>query len=153
MNSPITRSGFARFITAASVLVGASTPAGAAGKAHRVGFHIDVNDPAVMNLLLGNFTNLMEYYAGAGDTAQVEIVAYGPGLHILRDDTSPVKERLTALKTRFPSVVYSACHNTMMGMEKTEGHPIVIVPEARVVPAGVVRLVELQEQGYVYIKP
>jgi hypothetical protein len=38
-------------------------------------------------------------------------------------------------------------------MEKTEGHPIVIVPEARVVPAGVVRLVELQEQGYVYIKP
>jgi intracellular sulfur oxidation DsrE/DsrF family protein len=106
-----------------------------------------------MNLLLGNFTNLMESYASASEPAQVEVVAYGPGLHMLRADTSPVKDRITALKTRFPTVVFSACHNTIMGMEKTEGHPILIVPEARVVPAGVVRLAELQEQGYVYIKP
>jgi uncharacterized protein len=38
-------------------------------------------------------------------------------------------------------------------MERKEGHPIAIVPEARVVPAGVVRLTELQEQGWSYIRP
>jgi intracellular sulfur oxidation DsrE/DsrF family protein len=154
MSSMISRSGFARFVTAAATFFAAASPAGAAGaKVHRAGFHIDQNDPAIMNLLLGNFTNLMEYYAGIGEPAQVEIVAYGPGLNMLRADTSPVKDRLTALKARFPSVIYSACHNTMMGMEKAEGHPIEIVPEARVVPAGVVRLSELQEQGFTYIKP
>jgi intracellular sulfur oxidation DsrE/DsrF family protein len=38
-------------------------------------------------------------------------------------------------------------------MEKAEGHPLTIVPEATVVPAGVVRLTELQEQGWAYIRP
>jgi intracellular sulfur oxidation DsrE/DsrF family protein len=154
MNKLISRTGFAGLIATAATFLAAGSPASAAaGKVHKVAFHIDVNDPATMNLLLGNFANLMAAYAAASDPAQVEIVAYGPGLHMLRADTSPVKDRLTALKTQFPGVTYSACHNTLVGMEKTEGHPIVIVPEARVVPAGVVRLVELQEQGYVYIKP
>ena len=153
MNGMISRSGFARFITAAATFFAASSPAGAAGKTHRVALHIDQNDPAIMNMLLGNLANVTEYYAGIGETSQVEVVAYGPGLHMLRADTSPVKERLTALKLRFPTVVYSACNNTKMAMEKAEGHPIEIVPEARIVPAGVVRLTELQEQGWVYVKP
>jgi intracellular sulfur oxidation DsrE/DsrF family protein len=38
-------------------------------------------------------------------------------------------------------------------MEKTEGKIIPLIEEAVVVPAGVVRLVELQEQGFKYIKP
>jgi len=38
-------------------------------------------------------------------------------------------------------------------MEKTEGKTIPIVQEAIVVPAGMVRLVELQEQGFKYLKP
>jgi uncharacterized protein len=150
----LTRSGFAGFIAAAATLVAANRPADAApAKRHRAGFHIDQNDPAIMNLLLGNVTNMLDYYAGVTEPAQIEIVAYGPGLHIFRSDTSPVKDRLTALKTKYPAVVYSACHNTMMGMEKAEGHPIVLVPEAGVVPAGVVRLSELQELGYTYVKP
>jgi len=153
MNAKIPRSGFTGFVAAVATMFAAGAPANAAGKVHRVAFHIDVNDPATMNLLLGNFTNLMEYYAGAGEATQVEIVAYGPGFTIYRADTSPVKERLTALKTRFPNVVYSACNNTKMGLEKAEGHPIEIVPEARLVPAGIVRLAELQEQGWVYVKP
>jgi hypothetical protein len=38
-------------------------------------------------------------------------------------------------------------------MEKREGHPITIIPQATVVPAGVVRLMELQEQGWSYVRP
>jgi intracellular sulfur oxidation DsrE/DsrF family protein len=54
----------------------------------------------------------------------------------------------------FPSKVkFSACNNTKHGMEKKEGHPITIVPQASLVPSGVVRLSELQEQGWTYIKP
>jgi hypothetical protein len=54
----------------------------------------------------------------------------------------------------FPSSVkFSACGNTQKGMEKKEGHPVPIVAQATVVPAGVVRLTELQEQGWTYIRP
>jgi intracellular sulfur oxidation DsrE/DsrF family protein len=38
-------------------------------------------------------------------------------------------------------------------MEKAEGHPVQIISQASVVPAGVVRLSELQEQGWSYIRP
>jgi intracellular sulfur oxidation DsrE/DsrF family protein len=48
---------------------------------------------------------------------------------------------------------FSACNNTKQGMEKREGHPITIIPQATIVPAGVVRIMELEEQGYSYIKP
>jgi uncharacterized protein len=122
---------------------------------HHIAFQVDQNDPAVMNLVLNNVQNVMEYYHNKGEKADIEVVAYGPGLMMLRQDKSPVKGRLKNLKAvAFPSkLTFSACHNTMMGMEKKEGHPIKIVSEARVVPAGVVRLSQLQEEGWTYIRP
>jgi len=125
------------------------------GKPHRVVIQVDQNDAEVMNLALNNARNLLDYYRNKSEDVDVEIVAYGPGLHMLRDDTSPVKDRireLTALS--FPSkIVFSACNNTKQGMEKREGHPITIIPQATIVPAGVVRILELEEQGYSYVKP
>ena len=74
---------------------------------------------------------------------------------MLRDDTSPVKDRIKQLaELSFPSTLtFSACNNTKQGMEKREGHPITIIPQATLVPAGVVRIMELEEQGYSYVKP
>ena len=122
---------------------------------HRIAIQVDRNDPAVMNLALNNATNVLEYYHDKGEKVQVEIVAYGPGLNMLREDTSKVKERIKQLKDfNFPSeITFSACNNTKKGMEKKEGHPITIIPQARLVPSGVVRLSQLQEQGWSYIKP
>ena len=147
---------FARLLAVAAALSFAF-PALAADnvKTHRIAIQVDQNDPALMNLVLNNVSNLVEYYNGAGEQVQIEVVAYGPGLNMLRDDKSPVKDRLKRLKEgSFPSsVAFSACGNTKKGMEKAEGHPVTIVPEATVVPAGVVRLTELQEQGWSYIRP
>ena len=148
-----------RFVLAAVAALAAlaftATSHAADNKPHRIAVQIDQNDPALMNLVLNNVSNLLEYYHSKGEQAQVEVVAYGPGLNMLRADKSPVKDRLKRIKAgSFPSsVAFSACHNTMMGMEKREGHPIPIVSEAKIVPAGVVRLTELQEQGWSYIRP
>jgi intracellular sulfur oxidation DsrE/DsrF family protein len=149
-----------RYVLAVAALAIAAVfamPAYAAenAKPHRIAIQIDQNDPALMNLVLNNVSNLTEYYHSKGEQVQIEVVAYGPGLNMLREDKSPVKDRLKRIKEgSFPSTVnFSACHNTMMGMEKAEGHPIPIVPQASVVPAGVVRLSELQEQGWSYIRP
>ncbi len=124
-------------------------------KSHRVSIQVDQNDPQVMNLALNNATNVIEYYRGKNEDVDVDIVTYGPGLHMLRDDTSPVKDRIKRLKElAFPGKIqFSACNNTKQNMEKTEGKAVPIVSDATLVPSGVVRLMELQEQGWSYVRP
>jgi intracellular sulfur oxidation DsrE/DsrF family protein len=149
----------ARLLAVAAALVAGTlfaAPSHAAdGKTHRIAIQVDQNDPALMNLVLNNVSNLMEYYHSKGEQAEIEVVAYGPGLNMLREDTSPVKDRIKHIKSgAFPSnVSFAACGNTKKGMEKKEGHSVPIIAEATIVPAGVVRLTELQEQGWAYIRP
>lgn len=127
----------------------------ASKKPHRVVLHVDQNEASAMNQALNNANNILDYYRNKSEEVEVEFVAYGPGLHMLRDDTSPVKERIKSLAdVSFPSkVVFSACNITKTNMERVEGKPVPLVPQARIVPAGVVQIMELQEQGYAYVKP
>jgi intracellular sulfur oxidation DsrE/DsrF family protein len=123
--------------------------------AHRVAIQVDQNDPAVMNLALNNATNVVEYYRAKGENVDVDIVTYGPGLHMLRVDTSPVQDRIKNLKDlAFPGKIqFSACNNTKEGMQKKEGQTVALLPQASIVPSGVVRLMQLQEQGWSYVRP
>jgi uncharacterized protein len=133
-----------------------ASPAVAADKTvHHIVIQVSQNDPAAMNLALTNAQNAVNYYSGKGEGIAIEIVAYGPGLDMLRADISPVKDRIKTMKASKigGDIRFSACHNTQMNMEKREGHPIPLVPEAQVVPAGVVRLTQLQEEGWTYIRP
>jgi len=142
------------FIALAAVLIVTSGARAEAAKPHRLIVQVDQNDPDVMNLALNNTRATFEYYKGKNEDVTIEVVAYGPGLHMLRDDTSPVKDRIKELtETHGSKLVFSACNNTKQGMEKREGHAISIIPQARLVPAGVVRIMELQEEGFSYVKP
>jgi intracellular sulfur oxidation DsrE/DsrF family protein len=125
------------------------------GKPHRVAIQIDQNDPQLMNMVLGNAINVIEFYRDKNEDVEIDIVAFGPGLHMLRADTSPVQDRVRRLKDMaFPGrIQFSACNNTKQGMEKAEGHAIPIVPDATIVPSGIVHLMELQEQGWSYVRP
>jgi len=139
----------------ASGALAADTKTEQSAKSHRVLIQVDQNDPAVMNLALNNATNIIEYYRAKGKDVAVDVVAYGPGLNMLRADTSPVQDRIKQLKNvAFPSTIqFSACNITREGMAKKEGHPIDIVSDAVVVPSGVIHLMELQEEGWSYIRP
>lgn len=120
---------------------------------HQVAIHVDDNDAKVMNLALNNAKNVLDYYQSKGETITIEIVTYGPGLHMLRADTSPVKQRIAEMSLAAPEISFAACNNTQVNMSRQEGKEVVLVSEARVVPSGVVRLIELQEKGYSYIRP
>ncbi len=122
-------------------------------KVHRVAIHVDENDPKRMNLVLNNVRNIKVYYAEKGEEVDIQVVAYGPGLHMLRADTSPVKKRIISLLQNFDMLSFAACGNTKNAMTKKEGKEIPIMAEAKMVPAGVVHLMELQEQGWSYIRP
>jgi uncharacterized protein len=153
----ITRAGVIRslFLGPALTLFAMTRARTEPAKPHRLVIHIDQNDAEVMNLALNNARNVLDYFRDRNEDIDIEIVTYGPGLHMLRDDTSPVKDRIKQLAdVSFPSkIVFSACNITKAAMEKREGHSIAMVPQARLVPAGVVRIMELQEQGYGYVKP
>jgi intracellular sulfur oxidation DsrE/DsrF family protein len=121
--------------------------------AHRVAVHVNSADPTTLNLMLNNVNNMYEYFGSKKEVLQLRIVTHGPGLHLLREDTSPAKARLAAMKGEYPFITLAACANTKRSMEKTEGKEVPISPLAEVVPSGVVELVRLQELGWKYLKP
>lgn len=122
-------------------------------KMHRVVIQVTEDDMGVMNRALGNAMNAQEYYSAKGEELTVEIVTYGPGITMLRDDISPVKDRIAEAKMSVPNLTLSMCNNSKMNAERREGKEIPVVSAAQVVPAGIVRVMELQEEGYTYAKP
>lgn len=114
---------------------------------HRVVMHLNSDDDNVQKGLLGNIRNL--YEAMGTDHVKVELVAHGAGLNLLVKKESRFAEELARLKKIY-GIDYTACSNTMKAMKLTREDLVDQVD--RTVPA-IVRLVELQEQGWAYITP
>ena len=122
-------------------------------KTHHLILQVNSNEPAMMNLALNNATNVEQYYKDLGEKVEIEIVTFGAGLHMLRDDTSPVKDRIKAIAEKMPSISFRACGNTQENMHKAENKEIPLISQATLVKSGVVRVMELQEQGWTYVRP
>ena len=102
-------------------------------------------DPAKWEMALINARNVRKAY---GDKPiNVEIVAYGPGLQMLRSD-SAVAAGLTEANQN--GVKLLACGNTMATTHTTRDE---LNPEVNVVPAGVVEIMQRQQDGYAYVRP
>ena len=124
-----------------------------AGEHHKLALQISDNDPDKMNAVLNVAANVSKYYSDKGDEVDIEIVAFNAGLHMLRADTSPVKARLLSFKQGMPNVTFKACENTLESMARKEGKEPPLVDNAERVKAGVVRLIELAEQGWTVVRP
>lgn len=117
------------------------------GPGHRVVIHVNSGDELVHQAVLNNVRHLHE--AVGAEPLKVEVVAHGAGLALLTKKDSTVREQLAHLKQHY-GVEFTACSNTMkaQGLVRTD-----LVNEVdRTVPA-MRRLMELQEQGWAYIKP
>lgn len=143
---------FAGAVLLGAVLASPATVA-LAEPAARVAIHVDEDDVQTMNMALNNAANIRSFYADQGQEVVIEIVTYGPGLHMLREDTSPVKDRIATMALEYDDITFSACLNTVQAMEQKANADVPLVSEAVVVPSGAVRLIELQQQGYAYLRP
>lgn len=116
-------------------------------KPEKVGFVIQVsdNDAAKWNLALNNAKNVQSDIGK--DKSEIEIVAYGPGINMLKDD-SVVGNRLDEAKAA--GIKIYACGNTMKGMKLTKED---LHPSAEVVKAGVLEIGDKQQKGWVYVRP
>jgi intracellular sulfur oxidation DsrE/DsrF family protein len=136
------------FVLAAACL--GVTPAVAADAAaapakNRVVLQVSDGDPGKWNLALNNARNVQSDL-GAGNV-ELEIVAYGPGIGMLKMD-SPVASRIDEALAAGVKVV--ACENTMTGQKLTKAD---MLPRIGYVPAGVTEIMRKQQEGYAYIRP
>ncbi len=119
---------------------------GAEPKKHRLVIQVTDNDPARWNMILNNTRNAQEDVGGA-DKIDIEIVAYGPGINMLKKDSS-VGERIgDAVKS---GVKVVACQNTMKGLKLSKDDMLATIGY---VPAGVTELMKKQEEGWTYLRP
>ena len=116
--------------------------------AHKVVIQVSNNDPITQDLAMNNAANLLEHY-GEGNVS-IEMVAYGPGLGLFTDKSTQARKVRILLKHK---VTLSACSNTIAAIKKRTGKEPALMDGVGTVPAGVARVVELQEQGYSYIRP
>ena len=109
----------------------------------KVVFQVSDNDPAKWNLALNNAKNVQKDLKGA----KIEIVAYGPGIGMLKGD-SEVANRVSDAVDSGVTVV--ACGNTMKAQKLGKED---MNPKIGYVQAGVVELMDRQMQGYTYVRP
>ena len=111
----------------------------------RVIFQVSDADPAKWNLALNNARNVQTELGK--ENVLVEIVAYGPGLGMLKAD-SKVEMRLAQAQTE--NVTLIACENTMVNTKTTKAD---MYPGISYVTAGVTHLMKRQREGWAYIRP
>ncbi len=115
---------------------------------HKLVIQVSTDDPRTQKIALNNAVNLQKYYGM--DNIEIEIVAYGPGLGMLTKKSSQAT-RITSLAMQ--DITFSACGNTMKKVAEKSGKMPKLLEGVGQVPAGVARILELQEQGYAYVRP
>ena len=135
-------------LTASATLLiaaNAQTTWATAQKRHKIVIQVSDNDPAKWNLALNNAKNLQDDVGAAN--VDVEIVAYGPGIGMLKLD-APVANRISDASKAGVKVL--ACENTMRGQKLTQDDMHAAVGY---VPAGVTEIMKKQSEGWAYLRP
>lgn len=122
-------------------------------ESRKIVMHVNFADRERLNYVLNNVENIRDYYRDKSSDVEIRVVCHGPGLHMLRVDTSPVKNRLVELAESMDELSFYACTNTMERMAKAEGKRPDIVDQATLVLAGLPEIIELQRLGWAYLKP
>lgn len=137
-----------RIIAAVCVTMALMFSSVVSAEQQKVVIQVSSDDPATQRLAINNAVNIQN---GLGmDNVVVEVVAYGPGLSLLTSKSTQA-DRVSSLAMQ--DIVFSACGNTMKAVEKKTGNKPQLIEGVKVVPAGVLRIMELQQQGYAYIRP
>lgn len=111
----------------------------------KVIFQVSDSTPSKWNLALNNARNVQELIGK--DKVDIEIVAFGPGIDMLKLE-SEVGDRVDKALTDGVRIV--ACENTMKGKQLTKDD---MLPSISYVPGGVVEIMRKQKGGWAYIHP
>ena len=122
----------------AQVTTGSNEP-----RQHRIVMQLVSGDTLVHKGLMRQLRNMLE----AAPTMQMEVVCHGPGMDLLMSDRSVVAGKVKEFSER--GIVFLACENTIKERKLDRTN---VIPEAGFVKAGIIHIVERQEEGWSYIK-
>lgn len=110
---------------------------------HRIIMQLSSGDTLVHRNLMKQLRNMKE----AAPTMELEIVCHGPGMDLLMSDRSIVAGKVKEFAGQ--GIVFTACENTIRERNLDRSK---VLPQAGYVKAGIIRIVERQEEGWSYIK-
>jgi len=134
-----------RLLAFVAAAVGAAPLLAAETRKARVVVQVSDPDPARWNLALNNVRNLQEDLGAAN--VEIEVVAYGPGIGMLKLDAVTNSRITDTVKT---GVEVAACENTMRNQKLARGD---MHPNVAYVSSGVVEIVRRQQEGWTYLRP
>ena len=127
------------------IAAGAQGTGATAQKRHKLIIQVSDNDPAKWNLALNNAKNVQDDVGAAN--VDIAIVAYGPGIGMLKLESSSGARVADAIKANVRVV---ACENTMRAQKITKDD---MLPAISYVPAGVTEIMKKQGEGWAYLRP
>lgn len=115
---------------------------------NKIVIQVSTDDSKTQTIALNNAVNLQKEYGM--DNIDIEVVAYGPGLGLL---TAGNKQSSRVKSLALQNIHFSACGNTMHKVERKTGKKVHLTEGVQVVNAGVSRIMQLQQNGYAYVRP
>ncbi len=115
---------------------------------HKVVLQLSENDPKKQGLVVSVANNLMKFYDP--DKVAIEIVAFGPGIDLLKPD-NPARKAVESLVAQ--GVRVDICLNTVDTIERDTGKRPEFISVATPVQVGVAQILHLTENGYTLVKP
>lgn len=113
--------------------------------------HVDTANPVRLKTALDETESLLSNKK-AGEKVQVEIVANGPGLNLLREGASPYAQRIAELQSKYPNLALMACGQTIRKLKKA-GVNVELLPHTKITPSALEQIISLRlKQHWVYIK-
>jgi uncharacterized protein len=115
---------------------------------HKIVLQLSDSDPKKQGLVISVANNLLKFYDP--DKVAIEVVAFGPGIELLRPDNANRKmiESLVMQSVRF-----DICLNTVDTIELDSGKRPEFIAVATPVQVGVGQILFLTENGYTLVRP
>jgi len=115
---------------------------------HKIVLQLSDNDPGKQGLVISVANNLLKAYDP--DKVAIEIVAFGPGIDLLRPE-NPNRRRVESLVAQ--GARFDICLNTVDTLERETGKRPDFIPAATPVQVGVAQILFLAENGYTLVRP
>ncbi len=117
----------------------------------KVVYHINYNDEKQLNAAMGNVKNHIN--AIGKDKIDVKVVMHGNGLDLLKVANTDLNMQQKVIGLKKDGVAFQVCKNTLVNKKINYKNDLFDVSEKDIVPSGVAEVANLQQKGYVYIKP
>lgn len=118
----------------------------------RVLVHLSDNDPAVAFEVLDDLERMLADFQQRQESVQVEVIANGDGVDLVRSDLTPVAEEITRLIERYPNLTVAACSATIDQLWEDYGLVVDLIPGVKQIDSGVAQVIRRQQEGWAYIR-